>query len=54
LAETILCVLLFAACAFHVRWRFQMAKVNEAHESNDSLNTSQESEPPATASDLSK
>jgi len=29
LAETILCVLLFAACAFHVRWRFQMAKNNE-------------------------
>ena len=26
LAETILCVILFAACALHVRWRFQMAR----------------------------
>jgi len=26
LAQTILCVILFAACALHVRWRFQMAR----------------------------
>ena len=34
LAEAILCVFLFAACAFHVRWRFQMAKANEANQVN--------------------
>ncbi len=27
-AQTVLCVILFSACALHVRWRFQMAKAN--------------------------
>ena len=45
LAETFLCVLLFAACAFHVRWRFQMAKANT------SIPTDSET---TTPSDLSK
>jgi uncharacterized membrane protein len=26
MAEVVLCLILFAACALHVRWRFQMAK----------------------------
>jgi len=30
LIETILCVVLFTACAFHVRWRFQMAREHAA------------------------
>jgi len=40
LTETILCVILFAACALHVRWRFQMARegvsLNEAEETKTS------------------
>jgi uncharacterized membrane protein len=28
MAEVALCLVLFAACALHVRWRFQMAKDN--------------------------
>jgi uncharacterized membrane protein len=28
LTQTMLCVVLFAACALHVRWRFQMAREN--------------------------
>ena len=39
LAQTILCVILFAACALHVRWRFQMAREGV------SLDDSQESKP---------
>ena len=39
LAQTILCVILFAACALHVRWRFQMARAGV------SLDDSQESKP---------
>jgi uncharacterized membrane protein len=39
LAETILCVILFAACALHVRWRFQMARESL------NLDSSQESKP---------
>jgi len=35
-----LCVILFAACALHVRWRFQMAREGV------SLDDSQESKPP--------
>jgi uncharacterized membrane protein len=45
LIETILCVVLFTACAFHVRWRFQMAKANA------NLETDAES---TTPSDLPK
>lgn len=39
LTETILCVVLFAACALHVRWRFQMARESL------NLDSSQESKP---------
>jgi hypothetical protein len=38
---------LFAACAFHVRWRFQMAKANEANQVNL---TEAESVPPTEIS----
>jgi uncharacterized membrane protein len=39
LIETILCVVLFAACAFHVRWRFQMAKANANLETDTEMTT---------------
>jgi len=35
MTETILCVLLFSACALHVRWRFQLAKANAALETSN-------------------
>jgi uncharacterized membrane protein len=41
LTQTLLCVVLFAACALHVRWRFQMARENSATE------TIEESKPSA-------
>ena len=34
-AQTFLCISLFAACALHVRWRFQMAKANTLPESSE-------------------
>ncbi|MBU3722653.1 MAG: DUF2069 domain-containing protein, partial [Limnohabitans sp.] len=34
-AQTFLCISLFAACALHVRWRFQMAKANALPESSE-------------------
>jgi uncharacterized membrane protein len=39
LIETILCVVLFAACAFHVRWRFQMARANANLETDTETTT---------------
>ena len=35
MAETILCVLLFCACALHVRWRFQLARANADSENQE-------------------
>ena len=46
LTQTLLCVVLFAACALHVRWRFQMARENTHTE------TIEESKP--SAGDLKK